>query len=438
MTRSSNAATSAVETRANAERLEAAGRRRGERAKNAISQNIERFTTALERQSHDPHSLYERVRDRDELLSAESRATIRGISTATGISVDKLLAYNLYRERVFGRGCTAAIATGDAIGPDGTLFFKHSDAGISDAFEGPAYHQNQEINVVRVEDEPDSNASILIAGAGVTGMKMGVNEHGLAIGSTFSRTTTYTADDQSEDDIEVSQGSRRSEYMREALLECDSAREATAYLASRLVTEPMDTPGNILIADPTEAIVLEGEYDHIASEATRNGLLARGNTFELLDELAVSREEYASTHARYDRIVERLHEEYGSIDIDTLQRVSVDHENGPGGRSICVHPDETDTTTGVDHTDDDNSATCSSVLWHLDPSEPAESRLYIALGTPCTAWRTEAREGWICLSPTDGIDDVPESFLNGEAWLEHYRPDGPIDADVALTSLEEH
>jgi hypothetical protein len=410
------------------------GRQHGRVAAEAIVHNIEQFEAAIAHRSIKIESLDKATCRSD--FTEETSAELRGIASATGLSVERVYRYNRYRNLVFGQECTAAIAIGDATATNGPLFFKHSDAGINKAFEGDAYHNHQEINVVRIEDQPGSNASLLIAGAGVTGMKMGVNEHGLAIGSTFSRTTTYTAADQRDDDITVSQGSRRSEYMRDALFACETATEAAAFLYRWLADDPMDTPGNILIADPSEAIVLEGEYDHIATEFIQDGIIARGNTFELLDQLSIPRKEYESTYYRHDRILEILSESEGGIDVETMQHVSVDHANGPGGNSICVHPAEPDTPSEVDHTDEENSATCSSVIWHLDPQNPADSRLYIALGTPCTAWRTNNGEGWVCLSPTDGINDIPEEFLTGEAWLEHYQPDQPVSEATAMPPLE--
>lgn len=409
------------------------GQTHGKIAGAAIGKNIDIFEKKLEELNTDFDTLYANLDG--EWFSKLKNGELLGIAETTGISLRKLVTLNAYRDAVFPQRCTAAIAIGDSTATDGPLFFKHSDAGLNELFEGDSYYKNQEINVIQIEDHPDTYHSVVIAGAGVTGMKMGVNEHGLAIGSTFSRTTTYTADDQKSDNIEVSQGGQRSKYMRDALLACATVHEAASYLHSRLITDPMDTPGNILIADPTKALVLEGDYEHTATRSCNDGIITRANTFEILDQLAIPRSEYVSTYCRHERINNILMDSYGDIDLQTLQQISVDHESEPGGNSICVHPDNSG-VSNVDHTDDENSATCSAVIWHLDPDNPGDSQLYIALGTPCSAWRNPKNQSWVRLSPTDDVDDIPDRFLNGEAWIENYQPEEPINSSESIPPLK--
>lgn len=81
----------------------------------------------------------------------------------------------------------------------------------------------------------------------------------------------------------------------------------------------------------------------------------------------------------------------------------MDHENGPGPNSICRH--------GV-HFSEETSL--SAAVMEIDGKSPERSKIMIALGKPCHAWR--AREGHITLKMTMGLEDIPEGLQDGEIW----------------------
>ncbi|MCW8173603.1 hypothetical protein D8S78_23375 [Natrialba swarupiae] len=79
--------------------------------------------------------------------------------------------------------------------------------------------------------------------------------------------------------------------MREGLLHGDTAEEVAQHITPMLFSDPMSSPGNIPIADAEKAIILEGEFTHLASEWVEDDVIGRGNKFEVLSDLARSREE---------------------------------------------------------------------------------------------------------------------------------------------------
>ena len=410
------------------------GVRHGRLATGAITGNIDQFWAAVERSPFDRETVQQRASETVHLLPPSSTAYLTGLSSGNAVPLTDLIAYNRFRETLKPEACTVGVATGTATASGNTLVFKHSDAGLNEEFDGEGYHQNQEVNIVRYEEGTgsDENACLTVTGAGVTGVKMGVNEKGVAIGSTFARTVTYTADDQHDDSIEVSQGGSRSELMRRALLRADTVEEGVVHIMGELAVSPMDTPGTIFVADGNRAAIVEGEFTNVGVEWV-DGVGARGNTFEQLDHLAVPGHEYPSTYHRHERITEILEREAGEITVDTMLDISVDHENGPSRGSICVHPDSDGEVSNVDHTADEQSATCSAAIFDLNGDNPARSTVYIALGTPCHAWRTANGKGWFAVELTDLEAGLPESFVSGDVWLEHYKPNDPVESESTPT-----
>jgi hypothetical protein len=105
--------------------------------------------------------------------------------------------------------------------------------------------------------------------------------------------------------------------------------------------------------------------------------------------------------------------------------LSVDHTNGPGLQSVCRHQEG-------DHTDE---TTLSSAIFDLRSDRPDRSAIYIALGKACHAWRTDAGDGWVKLTADATEADVPNRFLTGEAWLEHYTEE-PYEGDREVATVE--
>ena len=81
-----------------------------------------------------------------------------------------------------------------------------------------------------------------------------------------------------------------------------------------------------------------------------------------------NKEEYPSSYARYDRMVEQLWDNYGKIDLEVTKKIMSDHKYGDsppeGDLSICRHADERETMTSL-------------------ISDPRKKEFWINPGTPC-------------------------------------------------------
>jgi hypothetical protein len=252
---------------------------------------------------------------------------------------------------------------------------------------------------------------------------MGINEQGVAIGSNISRTVTF--DEEGKDSKDWAAASR-GEYMRQGLLHGDTANEVAEQITPMLFADPMSSPGNIDIADHERAIILEGEFTHLASEWVEDDVVGRANKFQVLDDLARSREEIPSSYARYERVMEVLEANEGDVTVDTMRDLSVDHENGPGLESVCRHQEH-------DYTDE---TSLSGAVFDIDGENPGDSDVYIALGKPCHAWRSDEGEGWIHITADATEADVPDAFLSGDAWLEYYTEE-PYAGTAEVTPLDD-
>lgn len=398
------------------------GRTRGRRLREAIQHNLRGFWTAVDRRGIERETVREEADVHEDRLTPDTQAKIEGIVETARVPYRDLLAFNLFEENIVPDGCTTAIAAGDAAANGETIFFKQSDKKGADEFEGENYHQHQQINVISIEDPDGQNKVIGVTAAGSTAVKMGMNDKGVAIGSNISRTVTF--DEEGKDSKDWAAASR-GEYMRQGLLHGDSADEVAEHITPMLFADPMSSPGNIDIADAEKAIILEGEFTHLASEWVEDEVIGRANKFEVLDDLARSREEIPSSYNRYDRVMEVLESNAGDVTVKTLRDLSMDHENGPGLESICRHEEN--------HYTDETSL--SAAIFDLDGEVPEASEIYIALGKPCHAWRTEKGDGWINITAGATEDDVPDRFLTGEAWLENYTEEANEDA-VAAPSLD--
>lgn len=383
------------------------GRQHGERLQDAIQHNIDGFWTAVSENGIDRETVYteaERLADR---LAPETVAEIEGKVETSGVDYRDLLAFSLFEETLLPDGCTTAIAAGEAASAGDTVFFKQSDKKGAEEFEGENYHEHQQINVVRIEDPKDKNKVIGITAAGSQAVKMGMNDKGVAIGSNISRTTTF--DEEGTDSKDWAAASR-GEYMRQGILHGDTANEVAEHITPMLFEDPMSSPGNIDIADHERAIVLEGEFTHLASEWVDNDIIGRANKFQVLDDLARSELQIPSSYARYRRVMETLEANEGDVTVETMRDLSMDHENGPGLNSLCRHQENTY----------NDETSLSAAVFDIDGENPEQSTIYMALGKPCHAWRTDEGDGWLKITAGATEADVPNRFLNGEAWLEHY------------------
>ena len=167
----------------------------------------------------------------------------------------------------------------------------------------------------------------------------------------------------------------------------------------------MSTPGNIEFADAQEAVIIEGSYRELAMERVRDDVAARSNRFVFLK--ALNREDDLSSICRYIRCQQLLAEHKGNVTAQNMIEFSMDHANGPGPNSICRHGTHFSEETSL-----------SAAVMEIDGERPQESKITLALGKPCHAWR--AKEAHITLDMTMGPEDIPEGLRNGEVWKKFY------------------
>ncbi|MBO4288643.1 MAG: hypothetical protein J5865_00905, partial [Lachnospiraceae bacterium] len=279
-----------------------------------------------------------------------------------------------------------------------TVFGKNSDKTGNAAFDSELYYKNRQISVVNWYDNPDGSHIIGVAAAGSTGLKMGLNSHGVAVGTNYGETVLAQ---KKALDVDQKMAGDRAQIAREALTEktaLAAAQKAVAYV----MEHPMASSGLLEFADPYEVIVVESAYDYVALRRIRDEVDSRANFFNILPQL--NRPGNISSFCRYHRSQKLLKAAEGGVTAQDLIRISMDHANGPGGNSICRHSHSM------------KSATLAAAVMELNGDHPEQSLIHIALGTPCTAWTSE--EGHLTLSMSDPAEAIPEGFRNGEVFRE--------------------
>ena len=86
--------------------------------------------------------------------------------------------------------------------------------------------------------------------------------------------------------------------------------------------------------------------------------------------------EDVSSYCRLVRCTELLKAKQGRLAPDDFIAFSADHANGPGLNSICRHSPEVRDETSQ-----------SAQVAQIDAANPAKTRVWLALGKPCWAWR---------------------------------------------------
>lgn len=373
------------------------GRGHGEQLAGAVRHNVSRFLALMARCGWSGETLPARALRAERTLGDDRLQEIAGIAEGARIAYPTLLAYNLFNGAVNPDGCTVMWAHGDATGSGRTLFLKNSDKIGREDMVGEGFYQNKEINVI-LGLRPQGKPAVLgVSSAGSTGLKMGVNDRGVAAGTNIARTTELrtrkvkTSEERALDRVQLSRDG----------LEFGTAIDAGNVIVAKLSAAPMSTPGNLEFVDSTLAFVIEGSYDRMALQFTRSGVGARTNRFVVLD--ALNDPQDLSSYCRYVRCLELLGGKAGSLRPDDLVEFTQDHGNGPGPNSICRH--------GTNFREE---TTQSAQVVELDGTDPTRTTVWIALGKPCWAWRHP--EGHLRLSMRFRSEDIPAGFRDGEVW----------------------
>ena len=371
----------------------------GTQLRSAIRLNITNFWTTLEESGFSRTWVIEKLNDQqcDENQIDE----ICGMSKASEIATADILAFNVYRKIFFPDECTMMMGMSDTTASGNPIYMKNSDKVGGKELAGEKYHSFKEINVIRFEKSEDGTRIIGVSAAGETGLKMGINDKGVATGSNISRTTELK---NKLVNLTKIRALDRAELLRRGLYYPNAVMAGKAIL-DEILENPMATPGNVHFADTTGAYLLEGSYDRVAAQYLKKGVAIRANGFVLMRELNDPSD--ISTQARYIRGSNLLEENKGSLTIDKFVKFSQDHENGPGLNSICRH-----------HNDFAQETSLSAMVMELDKNRPSDSKIRICLGKPCHAWNNPA--GNISFTMSTKFEDIPEIYKNGSAWKQFY------------------
>jgi hypothetical protein len=372
----------------------------GRFARPFIKENVRTFYRALASLGVTRDNLLSILGGRVEEMDDEFYDYVRGLADGSGISNQDLLAMNMFKPMFFPDECTVMIAMRDSTLNGSTLVLKNSDKIGSEKFVGERFYRNKEINIVVFEKPDSGNRFIGVAAAGEAGLKMGMNERGVMVGTNIARTLELKS---MKVDVTQMRALDRAWLAREGVMKADNAKSAVQIVSRFLVDRPMATPGNLEFVDRDEGYVIEGSYNMLAIETFKEGVHVRTNRFQILERLNDPGD--ISSYVRYIRGMELLNENKGKINAEKMIEFSQDHKHGPGLNSICRHSgdfrDETSLSSAVMEVKADN-----------------ECIFYVALGKPCKAWRD--KEGHTVINLRDPPDKVSEGFYNGTVFKKFY------------------
>jgi hypothetical protein len=378
------------------------GRAHGEQLAEAVALNVRGFWRRLSAAGWGRGGVLARARKEARRLLSDARLDeITGIAEGARVPYPDVLAYNLYYGWAYPEECTVMWAFPDATAGGKTLFLKNSDKIGRADMVGEVFYKNKEINVV-VALRPEGKPAVIgVANAGSTGLKMAVNDRGVAAGTNIARTLELR---QRKVTTTQERAVDRAQLALDGL-EMDAALAAGGAIAARVAAAPMATPGNVEFVDAHRALVIEGSYDRLAVQAYDSGTGSRTNRFAVLHELNDPQD--LSSHCRYVRTQQLLASRPGQLTLDDFAAFTRDHANGPGLNSICRHDADFRAET-----------TQSAIVEAIDPASPADTVVRIALGKPCHAWRHA--DGHLEATLRFRVEDIPQEFRSGEVWKRYW------------------
>jgi len=378
----------------------------GKQAGPSIRTNLWNFWAALDEAGLSRGWVVEKM-NRCGNLNEDFTDEIRGMARGAGVSFRDLVAFNLGRSLLLPDECTMLMAFGDSTSSGNTLYLKNSDKVGGASLVGEKYYKNKEINVIRIEKFENGRRLVGVSAAGELGIKMGINDKGVASGSNIARTSELKMKKISLTQVRALD---RAEILRNGL-RYDNALAAAEWALKEVLASPMATPGNVHFVDAVSGYLIEGSYDRAAVQHLERGVAARANAFVILRELNDT--EDISSQARYARASGLLNDNKGQLTMEKMIEFSRDHVNGPGMNSICRHDENPANETSL-----------SAAVMEIDRTDQSLSRIQIALGKPCHAWNNA--DGHITISTRVYPEDIPDDFENGATWKKHYT-EVPLD-----------
>ncbi len=373
----------------------------GAQASASVQHNVQSFFGHLNSAGYPTDTVIGLAREHDACKRTAWLDEIAGIADGARMPLERVLAFNLYRDLVWPEECTVAMAIGNASATGESILLKNSDKVGGASLVGPNFYRNKEINIIGYFELADGLKIMGVCAAGSTGLKMGMNNRGVLAGCNIARTEEL---DEKNMDLTKIRALDRAYFLRIGL-EQSNIVDATRVVTSELLVSPMATPGNIEFVDSKQAYIIEGSYDRIAVKRATDTVDARSNRFITLEYM--DKKDDVSSICRYYRVLELLKAKQGKITFDDMIQVSMDHANGPGPNSVCRH--------GSQFTEE---ISLSAMVMEVNGKEPEKSRFGICLGKPCHAWRDPA--GHVVGNMSCRRQEIPEGFFNGEVFKKFY------------------
>jgi isopenicillin-N N-acyltransferase-like protein len=250
---------------------------------------------------------------------------LHGIASSSGIAYEDLLHLNLNTDVAYARAyaqvfdCTQVLATGEA-SVDGKTYL----AKTRDLSRGPSRH----LLVHREFDDGTYRNEIQIAG--LLTLPVGVNSHGVAVGTSGQWSSRVVVD------LARGDSAWHIPNLQPVLRNARSAEETVEMMRE----QPRVAGMNMTVADAHKAYALEITSDRIEVFEPEDGLLVRTNHYlsPVLQHLAPTWEENRGTFDRYSRALQMACERRGKIGPQDLVRILSDHSEPPA-ESICRHGD---------------------------------------------------------------------------------------------------
>ncbi|HHX77716.1 MAG TPA: hypothetical protein GX697_05145, partial [Firmicutes bacterium] len=244
----------------------------GKAAARLIEENLLLFRSGLEASGSSPAEATA-LAEPATWSNLEALEEMAGIAAGAGVPFPELLAFNKYHTLVLPEECTVMMAVGKASGSGATIFMKNSDKVGDESLTGKNFYKYKEINIVLFIELENGTKIAGVAAAGSMGLKMGLNNKGIAAGANISRTKELA-----EKRVNITQirALDRTQLLREGL-EKDSLGEAVRLVAGKILDNPMATPGNLEFANAREAFIIEGSYDRVAVKKVVDDIDSRSN-----------------------------------------------------------------------------------------------------------------------------------------------------------------
>jgi len=317
---------------------------------------------------------------------------LKGLSKATLISLEKIIATQIFLSSFFDNQCTTTASTAPATRYNETFLTTNYDPSITSPM----------LPITRIFFTRDYHINRVVSGYNYAYLGIPVlyeipliNERGLGFGGNGIGIT----DDP---DRHIDEGEGIPTYFLERLtmMSCSNVSEVARFWrdSDRSSDKDKNWPkhwdystsvwcdreGGILMIEQSHSYIITVFGDSTDTSDAPEGILWHANHHQWLDpNLTGSKypSKYPSSMMRGNRARELLLENYGNITLDVCKAITRDHGGGtnPNGKDssdICRHPDKNDTHI-------------TAFSWIVVPEKMT---VYWTRGQPCSAFRGEFME----------------------------------------------